>query len=64
MVKKMTFWGICTAVALVMGANADTHVIGSIVVPNGTNGVNGTNGNERLWLERQVRPVMMGVRRL
>ena len=55
MVKKMTFWGICTAVALVMGANADTHVIGSIVVPNGTNGVNGTNGNDglsayQIWL--------------
>ncbi|MBO7656681.1 MAG: hypothetical protein J6S80_03065 [Alphaproteobacteria bacterium] len=55
MVKKMTFVGICTAVALVMGANADTHVIGSIVVPNGTNGVNGTNGNDglsayQIWL--------------
>ena len=57
MYKKMTFWGVCMALAMVVGAPAVAadRVIGNIIVPipsNGTNGAAGADGASayQIWL--------------
>ena len=49
MKQKMFFSGICAGVALLIGANAYSRTLGSIIVPNPTNGANGASAYE-LWL--------------